>query len=136
MDIVFQFGQLKVFASLNQSKTAKAILEGLPIKSKVSRWGDEIYFSIPQKLNSETTTLNVSIGDLAYWPEGSCLCLFFGKTPVSVDDCPRPASEVNLIGTFKTSPDVLRQVSSGTTVQVLKTSLFQLSPSKNLQKSI
>jgi hypothetical protein len=28
---------------LNNSETAKAVLEALPIKSKVNKWGDEIY---------------------------------------------------------------------------------------------
>ena len=120
MEVLFQFGSLRVDTQLNNSKTAQAIYATLPISSKVSRWGDEIYFEIPVKLPMEEGTLDLKVGDIGYWPEGACLCLFFGKTPASIDDHPRPASEVNLVGTFSVPPEVLRKVASGTKVQVLK----------------
>lgn len=118
MKISFQFGELRVESEWNDSETAKKIAESLPVTSSVSRWGDEIYFAIPVQLPPENATRNVVVGDIAYWPEGACLCLFFGKTPISVDDHPRPASEVNLIGKFSAPPDVLRKVRSGTSVKV------------------
>ena len=120
MDVRFRFGSLEVPAQFNDSSTAQVIYASLPIKSKVNRWGDEIYFEIPTKLGPEDATLDLKVGDIGYWPEGACLCLFFGKTPVSIDERPRPASEVNLIGTFSVSPDVLRKVTSGTKAEVLK----------------
>ena len=120
MEILFQFGTLEVKANFNKSNSAQVIAAALPIKSIVNRWGDEIYFEIPVKLPSEEATLDLKVGDIGYWPEGACLCLFFGKTPASIDDHPRPASEVNIVGTFSTSPEVLRKVASGTKVHVLK----------------
>lgn len=114
--ITFQFDDLQVSAHLDNSKAAKALCQTLPIKSKIERWGDEIYFEIPVKIDFESTTLDVKVGDVAYWPDGSCLCLFFGKTPVSTDDRPRPASPVVVIGQCQTSPSVLRKVRAGTTV--------------------
>lgn len=120
MDVVFRFGNLAIHAHFNESSTAQVIYAALPIDSTVSRWGDEIYFEIPIKLGPEEATLDLNVGDIGYWPEGSCLCLFFGKTPASIDDRPRPASEVNLVGTFAASSEVLRKVASGTKAQVLK----------------
>ncbi len=90
--------------NFNSTKTAKAIYEKLPIISRVNTWGDEIYFDIRLKLPSENPTLDVRIGDIAYWPEGSCMCIFFGPTPVSTNKNPKPASEVTVIG--DTSADI------------------------------
>jgi hypothetical protein len=68
-------------AELNDSKTAALIWAALLISAEVSTWGDEIYFAIPVKTGPENAVSVVREGDLAYWPEGSCFCIFFGKTP-------------------------------------------------------
>lgn len=121
VEIIFRFGNLEVKANFNKSNTAQLISAALPIQSRINRWGDEIYFEIPIKLPPEDATLNLNVGDVGYWPEGACLCLFFGKTPASIDERPRPASEVNIVGSFTTSPEILRKVNSSTNVQVLRT---------------
>jgi uncharacterized protein len=118
MPVTFQFGNLEVPATFNDSNTADLILSSLPIESKVNLWGDEIYFEIPVKLEPEEATLDLNVGDIAYWPQGSCLCLFFGKTPASTNDQPRPASEVNRVGRFECSAKVLKKVLEGAHVSV------------------
>ena len=120
MNVVFQFGDLSIESRFNSSNTARIIYDSLPVSSSVNRWGDEIYFEIPAKLGPEETTLDLEVGDIGYWPEGSCLCLFFGKTPASIDNRPRPASEVAVVGKFSATPESLRKVASGTKVRVLK----------------
>ena len=120
MEVVFQFGALAVNAHFNDSATAQVVYAALPIDSRVNRWGDEIYFEIPVKLGLEEATLDLKVGDIGYWPQGSCLCLFFGKTPASIDDRPRPASEVNLVGRFSADPATLRKVASGVKVHLSK----------------
>ena len=55
----------------------------------------------------------VSLGDVAYWPQGKAMCLFFGKTPVSKGEEIRPASPVNVIGKIKGDPKVLGDVKQG-----------------------
>ncbi len=120
MEIIFQFGTLEVKADFNKSNSAQVIAAALPIKSVVNCWGDEIYFEIPVKLPPENATLDLKVGDIGYWPEGACLCLFFGKTPASVDERPRPASEVNIVGRFSTHPAALRKVVSGVQAQIFK----------------
>jgi len=99
-DINIKIGNLNIKAGLNNSKTALAIYDKLPIEAKVKLWGDEIYFEIPLKLAEEKEFAKdvVELGDLAYWPPGACFCIFFGMTPVSKGGQIKPASSVNIIG--------------------------------------
>ena len=99
-NIKITFGSLSVIARLNGSATAGRIWDALPIKSFTSLWGDEIYFQIPvtAKLEDGFAKELVEIGDLGYWPQGECFCVFFGPTPVSRRGEIRPASSVNVIG--------------------------------------
>lgn len=97
--ILISVGQLKLKAELNESKTAKAIWQALPIEGKVNLWGEEIYFSIPVSLNEEKNAKAiVNLGDLGYWPPGKAFCIFFGQTPASTPEGIRPASAVNVFG--------------------------------------
>ena len=109
-------GTIEVIAELNTTKTAQAIWEALPIRGYVNRWGDEIYFNVPVRLEEEDAKELVSIGDLGYWPPGTALCLFFGPTPISKGKEIRPASAVNVFGRITGNASVLRQVASGTEI--------------------
>ena len=42
----------------------------------------------------------MEVGEVAYWPPGQALCIFFGPTPASVGDEPRAASPVNPLGSI------------------------------------
>ncbi|MEO9295908.1 MAG: cyclophilin-like family protein [Nitrososphaera sp.] len=76
----------------------------------VEIWGDEIYSSaIPVKADEKNAKSKVELYDVAYWPEGSALCFFFGPTPISKAGEILPYSPVNVIGTIKSRPpDVQR----------------------------
>lgn len=111
-------GNLTVLAELNDSRTATAIWEALPIQAKANTWGDEIYFSIPVHLGEENAQAVVGLGDLGYWPPGNAFCLFFGPTPVSRGDEIRPASPVNVFGKVLGDPKVLKSVRSGEKVVI------------------
>ena len=107
-------GNIAVEAELNDSPTARAIWEALPITARGNRWGEEIYFSIPvQQDLAEDARAAVEVGELGYWPPGSAFCIFFGRTPASVDDQPRAASPVNPIGQVVGDATVLTQVRDG-----------------------
>ena len=109
----------EVIAELNDTRTAEAIWEALPIRSQVSLWGQEIYFSIPIHLELEEGQEVVNIGDLGYWPPGSAFCIFFGPTPASQGEEIRPASPVSVFGRVTSDISVFKQVASGTEVTIL-----------------
>jgi len=116
--IIIKAGKIEVVAELNETKTARAIWDALPVKGRASTWGDEIYFSIPVRLDEEDAQELVGMGDLGYWPPGTAFCLFFGPTPMSVGEEIRPASAVNVFGRVSGDAMVLKQVASGTEVIV------------------
>mgnify|MGYP002344134257 FL=1 len=103
---------LQIRAKLNGSQTAGQVWDALPITSFTSLWGDEVYFQIPVKAEIEKgfSSETAEIGDLGYWPEGQCFCIFFGPTPVSKPGEIRPASAVNLIGKMETDWQALKTV--------------------------
>lgn len=96
--------------------TAKKIRESLPIESEAQIWGDEIYFDIGIAAPVQGATLEVKVGDIAYWPSGECLCIFFGRTPASTKDEPVPASEVVMVGRAEVEPELLRKVKGGSKI--------------------
>lgn len=93
-----------MMAELNETHTAKRIWTALPISAEINIWGDEIYFSIPVKIELEEPRASVDIGDIAYWPPGQALCIFYGPTPVSRGGEIRPASPVTVVGKLLGNP--------------------------------
>ncbi len=113
--------ELKIEAELNESKTAQAIWEALPIEAKANLWGEEIYFAIPVKTGLEAGSREiVSAGELGYWPTGHAFCIFFGPTPASRGNEIRAASAVNIIGKVLTEPKVFLKVKDGAKVTLEK----------------
>ena len=104
---------MEAVAELFHTQTAKAIYEALPIEGSANRWGDEIYFVIPVYLEEEQdATEVVSEGDVAYWPDGPCFCIFWGRTPASKGNEIRAASKVNVFGKIK-DVKIFSKVDSG-----------------------
>jgi len=112
-------GEVMLSAELNDSDTAARIAAALPIQATVNRWGDEIYFEIPVSAAAQADARqDVEVGELAYWPPGKALCLFFGPTPVSRGLQPRAASPVNVVGKLQGDPSPLRGVQDGDPVLI------------------
>ncbi len=111
-------GPVEVQARLNRSATARALLAALPVKARANTWGDEIYFDVPFHLGIENGTEVVQIGDVAYWPDGPSLCLFFGRTPASRGDEIRAASAVTVVGRIVGDAKALKAVRSGAAITV------------------
>lgn len=108
-------------AELFDTKCAKAIANILPIETRPNEWGDEFYFEIPVKIAlDETATTKVKIGDIGYWPSGSALAIFFGKTPMSIGADPVPASEVNLVGKIIGDATILKKGKGARTIRIKK----------------
>ena len=100
----------KFEAELNETLTAQKIYESLPIEAEGNFWGNEIYFGIPVEMGKEQPTEDLEVGDLAYWPEGNGFCIFYGRTPASTNDEPKPASPVTIIGKIKADPEELKKL--------------------------
>lgn len=116
--IKIKTGDIEATAQLNESQTAKKIFDSLPIEARLSLWGDEIYFTIPVKCPPEEPKEAVEIGDIAYWPEGSGFCIFFGKTPISTEDKIIPASPVNVIGKVIGDAKIFKKAKSGAKITI------------------
>lgn len=100
----------KFEGELNETKTAQRIYEIFPLEAKGNFWGNEIYFEVPLKLENENETEEVKVGSLAYWPDGDCLCIFYGKTPASTNGNPKPASPVTIVGKIKGDLQLLKKL--------------------------
>ncbi len=115
--IRIQAGDVEDRAVLNDGPTADEIWDALPIQAKVSRWGEEIYFSIPVQCPAEDSAREaMAVGEVAYWPPGAAFCIFFGPTPASSGSEPRAASPVNPVGTIKGDAIRFTRVPDGTSI--------------------
>ncbi|MFQ6107330.1 MAG: cyclophilin-like fold protein [Thermoplasmata archaeon] len=94
-------------------RTVEAVLNNLPVEGEVTRWGNEIYFNTDMELPEENGRQDVEIGEVAFWPAGKAIAIFFGKTPASISDKPRAFENVNVIGKLEGDPSPLREVKSG-----------------------
>jgi uncharacterized protein len=80
-------------------RIVQAILENLPIQVGITRWSDELYTEKTQIIaEGEDAKREVNFLDVAYWPEGNALCLFYGPTPISKDGQILAYSPVNIVG--------------------------------------
>ena len=79
--------------------TVKAIIDNLPISATMHVWGEELYTDpIPVLVKEENSIPLVNLLDIAYWPPGQTMCLFFGPTPIGNKGEIKPYSPVNVIG--------------------------------------
>lgn len=117
--ILITTGTTIIKAEVYNTTTAKEILKSLPIKSKVNRWGGEIYFTIPVSAPIEDDSRDVlEPGELGYWPNGNAFCIFFGSTPASQGKECRATSNVNVFGKVVGDLSVLWEVEDMTDVIV------------------
>ncbi|MGQ9679851.1 MAG: cyclophilin-like family protein [Candidatus Bathyarchaeia archaeon] len=99
-------------------KTCRAVWDILPIESRVSKWGDEIYFPIRIDVEPENYSEFVAKGDLGYWPPGKAFCIFFGPTPISLGGEIRAASPVNIFGHLIDDPEVFHEARKGEKIRI------------------
>ncbi|QMU53679.1 MAG: hypothetical protein GKS07_01385 [Nitrosopumilus sp.] len=85
--------------------TVGDLIKKLPFTVDLNVWGDEIYTSkSPVSQPEENAKSPVNLNDVAYWPTGKAICLFYGPTPMGKPGEIMPASPVNIIGKI-VSPD-------------------------------
>ena len=117
--ITITAGGVSLPAELDDNPTSQRIWDALPIEGRANVWGDEIYFGIPVKADEEPDArAEVEVGELCYWPPGNAFCIFFGPTPASIDERPRAASPVNILGRVLGDATSFRGVRGGTLVKI------------------
>jgi len=100
----------------NSPKTVNAFRDSLPFTVGINLWGEEIYTDeSPVDVAEENSKPLVELNDVAYWPTGKAICLFFGPTPIGKKGEIKPYSPVDVIGKI-VSPDktILSRVRDGT----------------------
>ncbi|MCM8762683.1 MAG: cyclophilin-like fold protein [Candidatus Omnitrophica bacterium] len=117
-EIVIEAGSVVVKGVMKDTPLAEKIYNQLPFTSKARLWGKEIYFEIPVSSGIDNPVEEVEKGDIGYWPEGRCLCLFFGPTPISKGEKPIPASAVEVVGKITSDYTELEKVRSGENISV------------------
>jgi hypothetical protein len=118
MIIVFKAKNIGFYVKFNESTTAQEVIKNLPMEGIVRKWGDEIYFDTGINVTADGKTTDINVGDVAYWPEGKSLCVFFGPTQASITDKPVPASPVVIVGKTFASPDELKEIKPGEEISV------------------
>jgi hypothetical protein len=111
-------GKVHAFARIDETETADAVWNALPIETVGNIWDDEIYSAIPVALGGDDARATVEKGDLGYWPPGKAFCIFFGPTPASSGPEIRPASPVNVFGRLEGEPLDSKAVRSGEAVRI------------------
>jgi hypothetical protein len=119
--IRFDFGTLTLDAELLDTPTAQAVAAALPVSSSAMTWGEEVYFEVPVKIAREgDARAVVTPGEIAYWPEGHCIALGFGRTPISQGNETRLASPCNVFARALGDVKALAKVRAGAKVNVTK----------------
>jgi hypothetical protein len=91
-------------------RTIDTIVRKLPIEGRAALYKEEVYFETPLKLGEEKAKSTVEAGTIAFWPMGSALCVFYGKS--------QPYSPVSILGKITSNLDLFKQVKSGSTIKV------------------
>jgi len=91
-------------------RTVDAIVKKLPVEGRAALWKEEVYFEIPVRMGEEKARSKVEKGDLAFWPMGNALCIFYGES--------QPYSPVNIVGKVTKNLELFERVKSGLVIRV------------------
>ena len=103
-------------------KTCKSTIDSLPFSVNAHVWGEEIYTDeSPISQSEENAKALVDLNDVAYWPSGKAICLFFGPTPIGKKGEIKPYSPVNIIGKIiNADKSVIKNFKEGTKITFQK----------------
>ncbi len=91
-------------------RTVDTIVRKMPLEGRAALYKEEIYFEIPIKMGEEKAKPTVETGSIAFWPMGSAICVFYGKS--------QPYSPVSIIGKVTKNLDIFKQIKSGTRIRI------------------
>jgi uncharacterized protein len=103
-------------------KTVKLFLENLPFTVGTNLWGEEVYTDETKiDMDEENAKPIVELYDVAYWPTGKAICLFYGSTPIGGKNEIKPYSPVNIIGKIlNADKKILSELKNGTQITFRK----------------
>ena len=114
--INLKFSSYNIVIKLRLTPTANAIKSILPCKSIIKTWGEEIYFEMPiqKDLSLDNDAKDViNLGEIAYWIEGKCIAIGYGKTPISQNNEIRLAAKTNIWGDAVLNVKKLKNIKDG-----------------------
>ncbi len=119
--IAIEIGKLSLEAELSDAAAAQEVARSLPLQVRMSRWGDEYYGDAGITIKEDASAREImQVGEIAYWPPGSALCIFFGPTPASTDERPRAASPVLPVGRILSGAEGLARLGTSVRARFLK----------------
>lgn len=117
--ILLRSNDERVILRMNNDQFLQKLGEILPFESRSSTWGKELYFAVPiEEFHGDGSTLDVAVGDVAYWPHGNSLAIFYGATPHSDGEKPVPPDEVEIVGAVEQGLSQLRTIGAGKTLSL------------------
>jgi hypothetical protein len=109
----------ELFAQLEDTPTAKAVVAALPAQSRANTWGEEVYFSLAANVTLERDAREVvEPGAVCFWVQGGSLALPYGPTPVSRGNECRLVTRANVLGKLEGDPRTLATVRDGDAIEV------------------
>jgi len=91
-------------------RTVDLIVRRLPIEGRAALYKEEVYFETPIKMGEEKAKGTIENGTIGFWPMGSAICIFYGKT--------QPYSPVSILGKITANLHLFKDVKSGTKIRV------------------
>ena len=91
-------------------RSIDTIVRKLPVEGRAALYKEEVYFETSLKMGEEKAKPTVEQGTIAFWPMGSAICIFYGKS--------QPYSPVSILGKVTSNLDLFKQVKSGTKIRV------------------
>ena len=67
-------------------KTAREILERLPLEARAQVWQEEVYFGLRFALTDENPSPQAEAGDVSYWTPGSAFLHLLRRVPALLGD--------------------------------------------------
>ena len=117
--INLKFSSYNIVIKLRPTTTENAIKSILHCKSIIKTWGEEIYFEMPiqKDLSLDNDAKDViNLGEIAYWIEGKCIAIGYGKTPISQNNEIRLAAKTNIWGDAELNTKKLKNIKDGNEV--------------------
>jgi hypothetical protein len=110
--IIISIGPSCLEVSLYDTAAAGSLVRALPQKIRMNRWGDEYYgeLSVHIRHGGDAERDVFEVGEVALWPAGNALCIFFGPTPASRSGEPRMASKGVPFGKIVGDVSVLKEL--------------------------